>query len=402
MRYVLGDGEGEKLARSNATEATWMLTDRQGSVRELMDNTGAIRRSIMYDGYGNVISSVGDIDTGRFLFASYIYDSATGLSNAHWRWYDAPTGQWATEDPIGFAAGDANIRRYVGNNSTNATDRSGLQTPTGERWTPPAPQPMQNQGSLSGYGGLGGGISGGLGIGSSGAGQAKPVVKAAVKYDLDSIKQGSANDCWYLSAIIALENTRPGSLHNIITDLGGGKYSVALPKTKAVIVDDKPAYGTTSIAIANGGSVFNFAAVLENALLKIDGGDAMGITVLTGKGITKLTGNDRTSTTVFSSFNWSVLPKDTHFKIDTAVRMKRAILASSFASRNIQDEFNHIPGHVFAVIGYDSTRKIVTLRDPHGASDMNNKNPKHRQSNGVFKMSLIDFQRTFTGFVIED
>jgi len=33
MRYFLGDGEGEKLARSNATEAIWMLTDRQGSVR---------------------------------------------------------------------------------------------------------------------------------------------------------------------------------------------------------------------------------------------------------------------------------------------------------------------------------------------------------------------------------
>jgi large repetitive protein len=42
------------------------------------------------------------------------------------RVYGAAFGSWLQEDPIGFQAGDANPRRYVGNNATNATDPSGL------------------------------------------------------------------------------------------------------------------------------------------------------------------------------------------------------------------------------------------------------------------------------------
>ena len=42
------------------------------------------------------------------------------------RWYDPQTGRWLSQDPIGFAAGDANLYRYVGNSPTNATDPSGL------------------------------------------------------------------------------------------------------------------------------------------------------------------------------------------------------------------------------------------------------------------------------------
>jgi hypothetical protein len=40
--------------------------------------------------------------------------------------YDPSVGQWLEEDPILFAAGDANLERYVGNDPTNATDPSGL------------------------------------------------------------------------------------------------------------------------------------------------------------------------------------------------------------------------------------------------------------------------------------
>jgi hypothetical protein len=44
----------------------------------------------------------------------------------HWRWYNPQNAQWSSEDPIGLAAGDANFRRYVGNNSLNSNDPSGL------------------------------------------------------------------------------------------------------------------------------------------------------------------------------------------------------------------------------------------------------------------------------------
>jgi uncharacterized protein RhaS with RHS repeats len=37
-------------------------------------------------------------------------------------------GRWISEDPIGFAAGDANVYRYVGNVPTTNVDPLGLQT----------------------------------------------------------------------------------------------------------------------------------------------------------------------------------------------------------------------------------------------------------------------------------
>ncbi len=56
-----------------------------------------------------------------------MFDPASGLQNNLNRWYDPEVGRWISEDPIGFAAGDANLYRYVSNSPTNYTDPDGLQ-----------------------------------------------------------------------------------------------------------------------------------------------------------------------------------------------------------------------------------------------------------------------------------
>lgn len=61
-----------------------------------------------------------------FGFTGRPYDEASDLQNNLNRWYDPVTGQWMSEDPIGFAAGDANLRRYVGNEVAKKRDPSGL------------------------------------------------------------------------------------------------------------------------------------------------------------------------------------------------------------------------------------------------------------------------------------
>lgn len=38
------------------------------------------------------------------------------------RWYDPAVGRWLSEDPLGLAAGDANLYRYVGNSPLTHTD----------------------------------------------------------------------------------------------------------------------------------------------------------------------------------------------------------------------------------------------------------------------------------------
>ena len=61
-----------------------------------------------------------------FGFTGRMFDTATGLQNNLHRWYDAGVGRWLSQDPIGFAAGDANLYRYVGNGVTIWIDPNGL------------------------------------------------------------------------------------------------------------------------------------------------------------------------------------------------------------------------------------------------------------------------------------
>lgn len=57
------------------------------------------------------------------------YSDGTGCG----RWYDPATGTFINQDALGFAAGDANLYRYVGNGATNAIDPSGAIA----RWNVP-------------------------------------------------------------------------------------------------------------------------------------------------------------------------------------------------------------------------------------------------------------------------
>ncbi len=63
----------------------------------------------------------------RSLFTGREMDLATGLYYYRARYYSAELGRFVSRDPISFAAGDANLYRYVGNDPTNFVDPSGLQ-----------------------------------------------------------------------------------------------------------------------------------------------------------------------------------------------------------------------------------------------------------------------------------
>jgi RHS repeat-associated protein len=61
-----------------------------------------------------------------FGYAGKPHDGDTGMNYYLNRWYDPRTGKWLSEDPAGFAAGDANLTRYVGNSPTMYVDPLGL------------------------------------------------------------------------------------------------------------------------------------------------------------------------------------------------------------------------------------------------------------------------------------
>jgi RHS repeat-associated protein len=64
-----------------------------------------------------------------FAFTGKQFDDATGLQHNLFRWLDPSLGQWLNDDPIGFVAGDENVRRYVRNGVVDSIDPSGLQEP---------------------------------------------------------------------------------------------------------------------------------------------------------------------------------------------------------------------------------------------------------------------------------
>jgi RHS repeat-associated protein len=61
-----------------------------------------------------------------FAFTGRERDEESGLQFNRARCYDPGVGRWISEDPIGFAAGDANLSRYVGNYPSIVSDAFGL------------------------------------------------------------------------------------------------------------------------------------------------------------------------------------------------------------------------------------------------------------------------------------
>ncbi len=132
-RYLSGasviDGAvvDELLARTSSGGATaWYLTDKLGSVRDIASTTGSSLDHVVYDSFGNIVTETNTGNGDRFKYAGMEYDSTTVQYYDRARDYDSATGTFMGQDPMGFAAGDSNLYRYVGNRPFSATDPTGL------------------------------------------------------------------------------------------------------------------------------------------------------------------------------------------------------------------------------------------------------------------------------------
>ncbi len=135
----------------------YYLTDALGNVTTLVSDTGVVLERYVYDPYGQVTIYNADWSATRSsssyentrLYTGREFDPTTGLYYYRARWYDTGTGNFTTRDPLGFAAGDANLYRYVGNRPVGSTDPSGLlwrhadgssgALPEGAVWIPNPP-----------------------------------------------------------------------------------------------------------------------------------------------------------------------------------------------------------------------------------------------------------------------
>jgi RHS repeat-associated protein len=152
-RYLYGPALDMALADERSpTTVRWMLTDNQGTVRDITNNVGAVQNHIRYDSFGRITSQTNANFSTRFNYTGREFDAETGLYFYRSRYYDPGVGRFIGEDAIGFAGGDANLYRYVGNSPVNFVDPFGLLTiviPGGFGEVGTLPQNIINQAKYS-------------------------------------------------------------------------------------------------------------------------------------------------------------------------------------------------------------------------------------------------------------
>jgi RHS repeat-associated protein len=101
----------------------YFVTDHLGSVRDVTDASGALLARYAFDPWGRRTVTEGSDVTDVGL--SGHRQATGGLSLALYRGYDAESGRWLNEDPIGFRGG-INLYDYNYGNPISRTDPLGL------------------------------------------------------------------------------------------------------------------------------------------------------------------------------------------------------------------------------------------------------------------------------------
>jgi len=122
-RNLWGANEDELIA----TNDQFTLCDHLGSIRDIVNADGKVTSHREYNAFGKVTRSTGKAEC-IFGYTGKFFDNQTQLQWNVNRWYDAESGRWCSEDPIGVNGRDVNLLRYVGNNSMARIDNSGLAT----------------------------------------------------------------------------------------------------------------------------------------------------------------------------------------------------------------------------------------------------------------------------------
>ena len=99
--------------------------DHNGNIVRYVSETGAVSAQYVYDPYGNVIDSYGNLaDVFNFSFSTKYHDRETGMVGYQRRFYRPGLGRWLNRDPI-EEDGGVNLYAFCGNNAVANYDRDG-------------------------------------------------------------------------------------------------------------------------------------------------------------------------------------------------------------------------------------------------------------------------------------
>jgi RHS repeat-associated protein len=101
------------LADENVTgQVSWALTDNQGSVRDVVDSAATVVNHVTDDSFGGITSQSNPAASIRLGYTGREFNTETDDYYYQARYYDPAVGKFISEDPIGFAGGDANLYRF--------------------------------------------------------------------------------------------------------------------------------------------------------------------------------------------------------------------------------------------------------------------------------------------------
>lgn len=141
--YLNGPGVDQLMATEeiewsggvpSSDDPLWTLGDHQNSIRDLFGDNGSgqneVLQRINYDTFGRPSPVFDNLDAPDLInkLARYTgreFDHESGLNYHRARYVDGYTGQFISQDPAGFSAGDTNLYRYAFNSPANFTDASG-------------------------------------------------------------------------------------------------------------------------------------------------------------------------------------------------------------------------------------------------------------------------------------
>jgi RHS repeat-associated protein len=124
---LLTGGVDEIFTRTDSTGARNFLTDALGSTLALSDSTGTVQTQYTYEPFG-ATNVTGQANGNSFRYTGR-EDDGTGLYFYRARYYSSRFQRFASEDPIGFGGGSANLYAYVHNSPLTLRDPSGKFSP---------------------------------------------------------------------------------------------------------------------------------------------------------------------------------------------------------------------------------------------------------------------------------
>ena len=126
--YVHGIGLIARILPDDT--ALYYHYDRRGNVVALTDDSGNVTDQYAYeaDPFGFSMARQGTTDNPFTFVGRYgVMDEGDNLFYMRARYYDAETGRFLSEDPIGFDGGDLNLYAYVGGNPITGYDPDGME-----------------------------------------------------------------------------------------------------------------------------------------------------------------------------------------------------------------------------------------------------------------------------------